>query len=60
MRQSIPMMLKCDGLAMLEGWKESAGAGLEYDITARLRGIPIQSIDTWIADAREARQRRTA
>lgn len=35
MVRDIEMLLECDGILMLENWKESVGAGIEYDIAMR-------------------------
>lgn len=36
MREAIPMLMRCNTIALLKGWQESAGAGLEITIAAPL------------------------
>ena len=47
MKADIPLMLACDGLAVLPGWEASAGARLEVDIAQRLN-MPIKDVYGWI------------
>jgi len=47
MKADIPLMLACDGLAVLPGWEASAGARLEIDIAQRLN-MPIKDVYEWI------------
>lgn len=44
---AIPQMLKCDGIALLDGWENSRGASLEAHI-ARDLGRPVLTLDEWI------------
>jgi hypothetical protein len=46
MRQAINLMLKCDGVALLPGWKESRGARIEARLAGEL-GIPVKPIHEW-------------
>lgn len=46
MRRSIETMMKCDGLAMLEGSDKSHGAQLEFTIASKL-GMPCRSVEEW-------------
>lgn len=39
-----------DGIACLNGWRESKGACVE-EIVARLNGIPVKTVDEWMAQA---------
>lgn len=47
MRLSIRAMMACDGVAMLDGWSSSKGAGVEYNL-ARQVGLPVAPIETWV------------
>ena len=40
MRAAIIQMMRCDMLVMLPGWRDSRGAGIEFDL-ARTLGLPI-------------------
>lgn len=46
MKRSIETMLKCDGIAMLEGCDKSHGALLEMHIAMQL-GMPCHTVDEW-------------
>lgn len=35
-----PLLKKCDGIYLYDGWEESKGAQMEYEV-AKLHGIPI-------------------
>ena len=49
MKADIPLMLACDGVAVLPGWEASAGARFEVDIAQRLN-MPIKDVYGWIKD----------
>lgn len=49
MKADIPLMLMCDGVAVLPGWEASAGARLEVDIAQRLN-VSIKDVYGWIKD----------
>ena len=49
MKADIPLMLTCDGVAVLPGWEDSTGARLEVDIAQRLN-MPIKDVYGWIKD----------
>lgn len=53
MRRSIESMLKCDGLAVLEGSDKSHGARLEYAIATAL-GMPCHSVQQWASGLHKA------
>lgn len=53
MRRSIESMLKCDGLAVLEGSDKSHGAKLEYTIATAL-GMPCHSVQQWASGLHKA------
>lgn len=46
LRYDLPLMLKCDGVAMLFGWQDSRGAQLEYEVAYQL-GMPINAVQWW-------------
>lgn len=46
MRRDIRLLLDCDGVALLEGWRESDGASLEY-LIAEAIGIEAKPLDRW-------------
>ncbi|MBR3689946.1 MAG: DUF4406 domain-containing protein [Eggerthellaceae bacterium] len=50
MKVSIAQMMQADGVAMLDGWHDSKGACLEYDIARRV-GMPAYCVDHWISSA---------
>ena len=47
MKAGIPLMLMCDGVAVLPGWEDSAGARLEVDIAQRLNMLT-KDIHGWV------------
>jgi hypothetical protein len=46
MRQAIGLMLRCDGVALLDDWKKSKGARIEATLAGNV-GIPVKSIREW-------------
>lgn len=48
MRLSISAMLRCDGVALLEGWRWSRGAAIERALAVEL-GIQTGSVPWWEA-----------
>lgn len=50
MRRSVEMLVKCDGVAALEGFGASKGARLEADLAAGI-GMPVKSVETWVRGA---------
>lgn len=50
MKISISKMMTADGIALLDGWHDSKGACLEYDIARRV-GMPAYCVDHWISNA---------
>jgi hypothetical protein len=46
MREAISLMLRCDGVAVLSGWKKSKGAKIEVNLAHSI-GIPVRSIREW-------------
>lgn len=53
MRADIRMLLKCDGVAMLPGWRGSRGANIERQLALDL-GMPVMSLGGWLGAARDA------
>lgn len=51
MRADIPMVLGCEGVALMEGWQRSEGAQLEHKI-ALATGIWCQPVGVWLGVAR--------
>jgi len=47
MRRSMENVLKADGLAVLPGWNESAGAKLEVNMALEL-GLPLHTVGEWL------------
>lgn len=47
LRRDIKVMLGCDALALLEGWKGSAGATLETHVASAL-GFRIEPVEFWL------------
>ena len=47
MRKCIAELLRCDGLAMLPGWRRSAGACLEVAV-ATACGMDAQAFEAWL------------
>jgi len=50
MKLDIPLMLKCDGVALLDGWTHSKGACLEVYIADALE-MPRRYVDDWLVEA---------
>jgi hypothetical protein len=50
MDRAIPQVFDAEGLALLPGYRSSNGARIEVAI-ARRRGIPVQTVPRWLADA---------
>lgn len=49
LKRDIPLMLKCDGVALLAGWHMSHGACLERDIAVRV-DIKVKTLSGWLRD----------
>lgn len=52
MRLDIQQVLLSDGIALIDGWRESKGARLEIDI-AHAVGARVQSVEWWVDEARD-------
>lgn len=50
MRADIPLLLRCNGLALLPGWQGSKGARLEVHIATEL-GMPCGALELWLGVA---------
>ncbi len=48
MRRDIPLLLECEGVAVLPGWENSRGASLEVHI-AKALDMPVLSLDEWLS-----------
>ena len=46
-RRCLAELLRCDGLAMLPGWRRSAGACLEVAV-ATACGMDAQAVEAWL------------
>lgn len=51
MGMSIPLMLGCDGVALLPDWHKSRGARIEADL-AFMAGMPVREVGEWCREAR--------
>lgn len=51
MRLAIPQMLRCDGIALLDGWESSKGALLEVHVATAI-GMDVRPIESWIDPTR--------
>lgn len=54
MRADIPLLLACDGVALMDGWEDSKGAQLERHI-AMSCGIWVMSVGAWLCTMRAVR-----
>lgn len=50
LKRDLPAMLKCDGLALLQGWHDSKGARLEEFVSQEL-GMPSWGVHWWLEHA---------
>jgi hypothetical protein len=48
MRLTIPQMLRCRGVALLDGWEESRGAKLEVQIALALGDMIVEPLRRWL------------
>lgn len=53
MRRCIETLVKCDGVALLDGWEGSKGATLERDIACAL-DMPTQTVSQWVGSAKRS------
>lgn len=53
MRRDLRALLDCDGVATLDGWQDSRGAGIEVDLAVKL-GMPVDMVGGWLGNAAEA------
>lgn len=49
MKADIAMLLECDGVATIKGWKKGRGTRVEVEL-ARGLGIPVKSVGKWVAE----------
>ena len=50
LRAGLTQLLRCEGVATLEGWWNSGGARWEVQ-TAGILGLPVRPVDEWLAIA---------
>jgi hypothetical protein len=50
MRRGITQLLRCRGVATLEGWENSRGARIEVGVALSL-GLPVRPVGEWLADS---------
>jgi hypothetical protein len=50
MRADIKLMMDCDAVAILPGWHQSRGAGVEVALAKGL-GLPVAPLDVWLHNA---------
>lgn len=48
MKADIKIMLDCDGVATIKGWKKGRGTRVEVDL-ARGLGIPVRPVSEWVS-----------
>jgi hypothetical protein len=48
MRLTIPQMLRCRGIALLDGWEDSRGAKLEVQIAVALGDMIVEPLRRWL------------
>lgn len=47
-RRGVRLMLNCDGVAVLDGWRDSGGASFEVDVATGARK-PVREVGEWLA-----------
>ena len=50
MRADLRLLLDCDGVALLDGWENSRGARVEFQLAAGI-GMPRRMVAFWLEDA---------
>jgi hypothetical protein len=50
MRAALRLMLKSEGVALLDDWRDSKGAKIEARL-ARETGIPVRPLEEWVSQA---------
>jgi hypothetical protein len=50
LKRDLPELLKCDGVAVLDGWSESKGASIEVRVADEL-GMQVWSVLSWVVNA---------
>lgn len=51
LRAGLAQLIRCDAVALLDGWEVSGGARLEVNVAATL-GLRVAPLATWIAELR--------
>lgn len=59
LRAGLAQLIRCDGVALLDGWEASGGARLEVNVGATL-GLRVAPLAQWIEPAYQWRVRDTA
>jgi len=52
LRRDIAQVVRCKGMALLPGWKDSRGANLEVHIAKKL-GMTVESVGSFIENRKE-------
>lgn len=49
LRAGLAQLIRCDGVALLDGWEASGGARLEVNVAATL-GLRVAPLTAWLAE----------
>lgn len=50
LRAGLTQLIRCEAVALLDGWEASGGARLEVNVAATL-GMRVRPLDEWLTDA---------
>lgn len=60
MRRDVAAICRCDGMALLKGWRKSHGAAVEVRVGRLLRdageGVEIKTVEEWLRGARRRKR----